>query len=316
MVGKAKVAEIMLYCLAHGEQDTKEKFGLTDETFNRYKREYRKQYGDIDNLLAMKERFSDKEMSAILNGSLKDYEVPKTTYSFDGEVVKFLAITDTHIGSTFFNPNRLYAAFEEAEKQGCSFATHAGDVTEGMPNRPGSIYEMDCIGYKAQRDKAVEVLGKWKKKFYITAGNHDTFFNTKIGAGLDIVEDICALLPDAEYVKDGTGIITLRPSNVTIRFWHGADAGAAYALSYRMQRIINELKPEQKSSVMLFGHDHKQCYIHYRNIHALACGCIQSQTNWMATTGKNAMDGFHIITMGLGNGEVKWFEPRFYPFYK
>lgn len=315
MVSKAKVAEIVLFCLSHGETETKEKFSLSDETWNRYKREYKKQYGDIEDILALKARFSPEELSHIAKGEQPSIHSP-IKYDFNGETLCFLSITDTHIGSKYFNPERLYSAFEEAEKQGCSFLTHSGDVTEGMPNRPGSMYEMDHIGYKSQRDYAVEVFSKWKKKAYITGGNHDNFFNTKIGAGVDIVEDICSRLPNAEYIKDGVGEIVLNPSQVSIRFWHGADAGASYALSYRMQKIINALRPNQKSNIMLFGHDHKQCYLHYRNIHAVACGCIQSQTEWMASTGKDAMEGFHIIKMGVGPKEVKWFEPRFYPFYK
>jgi predicted phosphodiesterase len=315
--GKQRLSEIMLYSVANGEATTKEHYGLTDETWNRYKREYRKISGKgIDTILRLVDQFSDEELKAIASSDAADKSMRNVTYSFECEEIKFLAISDTHFGSKFTNSERLYSAFAEAEKQGCSFMLHAGDVTEGMPNRPGSIYEMDCLGYKAQRDRAVEVLGRWKKKAYITGGNHDGFLNTKLGAGTDIVEDICSRLPDAMYVPDGKGVITLEPSGVTIGFWHGADSGAAYALSYRPQKIINSLKPHQKTNILCFGHDHKQFYIHYRNIHALGCGCIQAQTDWMASTGKDAMDGFHIVTVGLGNKEVKYFEPRFYPFYK
>lgn len=316
MVSKNKILEIVSYYLSHSKAEVLEAYSLSEETFNRYLRNYKKDFGEsVDILAQLKERFTDQELKELVKGSRKENTIGKASYSFSGEEVTFLAITDTHFGSSYTNEKRLDAIFNEAEKRGCQFMCHVGDVTEGMPNRPNAIYEMSQIGYKAQRDIAVKALKQWTKKSYYIAGNHDEFYNDKIGAGLDIVEDICKELPDAKYLGLESGLITLEPSGVTIRLWHGKDSGSSYALSYRPQRIINALTPQQKSSVLLLGHDHKQNYIHYRNIHTVSCGCIQSQSAWMASKGLQAMEGFHIIKMGVKDKEVKWFEPRFYPFY-
>jgi hypothetical protein len=93
---------------------------------------------------------------------------------------------------------------------------------EGMMGRPGDIYELSQIGYKAQKEKAVEIFKQWEKPLYIVSGNHDCSYNTKLGTGVDIVEDICENLgPDAHYIGINDGNLTL--NGVVIKLWHGGD---------------------------------------------------------------------------------------------
>jgi predicted phosphodiesterase len=97
--------------------------------------------------------------------------------------------------------------------------------------------------------------------------------------------------------------------------WHGEDGGS-YATSYRVQKIIEAFSGGEKPSVLMCGHTHKQCYIFDRNIHALSLGSIQKQSGFMRYKRLPAHVGFWIIKGCIDKGEVKWMEPRFYPFYQ
>jgi len=316
-VSDTRIKEVVEFAALNGTEAALQAYSLPSETLNRYKRKYRQLYGDASTLMGkVREKFTDEQLSHLLSLGSDVKKTHQIQYDFTGEELTLLVITDTHYGSIFSPIERTYAAFEEAEKRGCDAMLHIGDITEGHMNRPNSVYELSHIGYKQQRDLSIETLSKWKKPMYMCSGNHDDSFNNKLGAGLSMGEDVCNAIPNATFVGEGDGLWIIPKYDIKVRLFHGIDAGSAYALSYRLQRIINNMTPAQKPHILLTGHDHKSFSMFYRNIHAVACGCLQKQSSWMTLKGIQAMEGFYIIKMGLAYNEVKWFEPRFYPFYK
>jgi len=231
--------------------------------------------------------------------------------NFNGKHFRIGALTDTHIGSSYFREERVYQAFEEFTKQKVDFIAHAGDVTEGMSNRPGQIYELSELGYHAQRAKAVEVLGQWPGKMYLIDGNHDRWFIKSNGA--IIVKDIAQMLPDAEFLGHDEGDISLN-GKATLKLWHGED-GSSYAVSYRIQKVIESLSGGEKPSVMFFGHTHKSTYLFERNVHCYSLGCIESQSGWMRAKRLSAHVGFWIIDLWVNADGVSKSQGCFYPFY-
>lgn len=315
-VSDDRVKEVVEYAVLYGQTKALEAYNIPQETFNRYRRKYRQVYGDSADLIArVREKFSNEQLEHLLTVGSDTKKAHEITYNFDGDELCVLVMTDTHYGSKYSPPARSYAAFEVGEKMGCSAMLHIGDVTEGHMNRPNSIYELDDIGYKRQRDKSIEVLSRWKKPMYLISGNHDDSFNNKLGAGLSIVEDICHAIPNATFLGESEGVWDIQPHGVKVKLFHGADRGSSYALSYRLQRIINNMTPAQKPHALITGHDHKAFDMWYRNVFALAAGCVQAQTPWMASQGIQAMEGFYTLRMGLGPGTIKWAEARFHPFY-
>ena len=313
MVSKAKVAEIMLYCLSNGEADTKEKFGLTDETWNRYKREYKKQYGAIDDILALKARFSPEELASIAKGE-RPAQHNSVNYDFDGEKLKLGIISDMHFGSIYTDSSLTEKAIEEFHKQNVDMIVCPGDIVEGMMGRPGDVYELSHIGYKAQRDEAIRVLSKKKESipFYSIAGNHDSSYNSKHGVGANIVEDICSAIPNAHYLGFDEGDIHIK--DVIIRLFHGGDGGS-YAVSYRGQKLIEAITGGLKPNLFIAGHTHKQFYMFNRNVHYIEAGSLQYQSSWMRGKKLAAHTGFSIADLTVGDG-IKSLSYIWYPFYK
>ncbi len=318
MVSKGKILEIISFYLDKGKEETLTAYSLSEETFNRYYREYKKQFGSsIDLYSQLKERFTDDELKALVNGSKRDTSKQYiNNINFDGDKVKFLVTTDTHFGSKYTDPYHFEVAVREAEQENCDFMIHAGDVTEGIMNRPNHVYECSHYGYKAQKEESIRNLKLWKKDSYILQGNHDDSINTKLGVGVNVVEEICSEVPNAHYLGNSFGTFYL---NDAIQFdvFHGIDSASGYAISYRLQGIANAYTGGNKPHVLLTGHDHKSCYLFYRNIHILAGGSIQQQSDWMKGKKIQAMPGFWIVeaTLNYETKEVKKFTPTWYPFY-
>lgn len=264
----------------------------------------------IDKIL---ETYSDSELRLI--SEAKSFIIEKSkklNINFEGKSVKIGVMTDTHIGHLKFFPERVYAAFEEFKKEKIDFWCHIGDVTEGMSNRAGHIYELTHLGYDNQKNFACEIFGQWTDTpVYMIDGNHDRWYIK--GNGALIVKDIATTLNNYNFIGHDEGDIILN-DNTTIRLWHGED-GNSYALSYRIQKILESLQGGDKPNVMFCGHTHKYVKLFERNVHAVSSGCIEDQTAWMRGKRIAANPGFGIYEIIFDKTGVKKFGEIFYPFY-
>lgn len=311
MISKEKLHEIVEYGLRNGEDAALVAYNIPKETMNRYRREYKKHFGNTaDLLMQLKQQYTDEELSAIARGGRIIPGAKKAPIvSFDGDVITFGIMTDNHCGSIYSDDSHVTLALETMEKEGCSFLVHAGDSVEGMMNRPGSVYELSRIGYKAQRDGVVDLLKGWTKPLYMVGGNHNDSFNSKFGVGMDITEDICSRLPNADYLGSLEGDISI--NGIVIKVFHGND-GSSYALSYREQKIVEMLDVNTLPNLLITGHTHKSMYFKYRGVHVISGGTLQAQTPFMRGKKLPAHMGWWIVKMCVADGKIKWIEPRWY----
>jgi len=315
-VSKERVKEIVEFAALRGVEFALETYGIPQETYNRYQRKYRQVYGDEKSTVLMakvREKYTDEQLTHLLTMHTSKPDRARSHINFEGQEFCFLGLSDTHIGSTYFEESLLLSALEEGERQNCQAMLHAGDILEGMSGRPGQIYELNRIGYSAQRDYAVELFREWKKPIHFCTGNHTEWANTKAGVGIDIGEDISLRIPDAHYVGAHEG--TVNVNGAKFMLWHGED-GSSYATSYRVQKIIESFSGGEKPNVLLCGHSHKQCYIFDRNIHAVSLGSIQKQSGFMRYKRLPAHVGFWIIRGKIRDGQIVQFSPTLYPFYE
>jgi len=258
------------------------------------------------------ETYTPSELQAIASGCKILPSVQKVpTINFDGEHIRIGVMGDTHLGSSYTSEQNIYKAFEEFEKADVDFMVHTGDVTEGMSNRPGHIYELSHLGYDKMKNHAIDVLGQCPVPSYYIDGNHDRWFIKSNGAL--IVKDICDAIDDATFLGHDEGDIKLK-DNVTLRLWHGED-GNSYATSYRIQKVVESLSGGEKPNILLLGHTHKQAYIFERNIQCVSTGCMQYQTPWMRGKRISAHIGFHIIDVWVNSKGVSKFGVTWFPIY-
>jgi hypothetical protein len=127
-----------------------------------------------------------------------------------------------------------------------------------------------------------------------------------------IVKDIAERLPDAEFLGHDEGDINLS-GNTVLKLWHGED-GNSYAVSYRIQKVVESFSGGEKPHAMFLGHTHKSTYLFERNIHCYSMGSIEQQSNWMRSKRIAAHTGFWIIDFWVNAQGVRS-RGCFYPFY-
>lgn len=104
--------------------------------------------------------------------------------------------------------------------------------------------------------------------------------------------------------------------NCILELNHPGD-GAAYALSYTIQKLIDSITGGDKPNILINGHHHKAMYLFYRNIHAFEAGTTENQTPWMKGKKLAAHIGGWIIAVHVDkDGTITRCNSEFIPLYK
>ena len=182
-----------------------------------------------------------------------------------------------------------------------------------MSHTPGHIYELDHLGYDAQKDEAIRLFGQWTETpIYAIDGNHDRWFIKSNGA--IIAKDIAAALPNFKFIGHDEGDISL-DGRAVLKLWHGEDA-SSYAFSYRLQKLVESFSGGEKPNILVAGHTHKTGNFFERNIHVVGAGCIESQTKWMRGKRLAAHVAFLVCDAWVSpEGGIAKFSHTLYPFY-
>lgn len=266
-------------------------------------------------LAKLRERYSDEELKAIAAGQgiAKRY-IPFPEIHLQGKHHRILVMSDTHIGS-IYSPEEWHdtvAGYANDPANRIECVLHCGDLVDGLKiSRAGTqIYELSEIGFDAQRDKAVELMSRYERPIYIISGNHDAYF--KEYAGANIVKEVCNQVDAMTYI--GHDFADIDVGGCTIRLFHGGD-GNSYALSYRLQKLVESITGGYKPNILLAGHVHKFCYFFDRNIHAVSVPAMQSQTSFMRAKKLAAHTGFIVLDFDAQDGNVCNLAVQYFPFY-
>jgi predicted phosphodiesterase len=260
----------------------------------------------------LKDRYSKDELRTLATGrGINPASIARPNISFKGEDICIGFCTDTHIGEESFIDDLWLAFVEECKEEGAEFILHAGDVLEGMSNRPDQMYHLSDVGASAQIDHARRLFADCPIPIKCIDGNHDRWLVKS--SGLFAIRDLCASMPNMEYLGPDCGEVLINGTRWMLN--HGED-GAAYATSYRPQKMAESFSGGDKPNVLLLGHDHKQGYFFERNIHIIDGGALSYQSAWMRATRKACHTGFWIIRARIREGEIIRLAPIWYPFYK
>lgn len=167
------------------------------------------------------ERYSEEELKLLSKGKgLEDRNLSYPTIILKGKHHKIGVISDGHLGSKYSPIEFHLKAFETFKNEGCECIMHCGDLVEGLnPKRADTqIYELSHIGYKEQKNLAVEVFSETKLPVYAISGNHDAWYSSM---GANIVEDICSEIPNMHYLGFNQADINI--DGAVLRLFHGGD---------------------------------------------------------------------------------------------
>lgn len=199
-----------------------------------------------------------------------------------GRKYRFGVVSCTHLGSKYQQLTHLYTFYKYCKRKGVDTVLHCGDLIDGEKIYRGMEYELHTHGATAQKRYCVSnypaVAGI---KTLVIMGNHDeSFYRT---SGYNCVEAICAERDDMEYIGDYLAYINIDTIRVAIMH---SDGGVAYARSYKVQKIIEQLSPEAKPHLMFVGHWHVNAMIPaYRNVEGVSIGAFQAQTPYLVRKG-------------------------------
>jgi len=234
--------------------------------------------------------------------------------SWDGnKVLRFAIMGDTQFGSKYAQLTYLHEFYDLCVREGITDIYHTGDLTDGLKMRVGHEYELYEISADEMRD---DVIKNYPKRDGITThfitGNHDASIYKHVG--YDIGQAIAMFRPDMNYLGRDCATINLTP-NCTLELRHPWD-GTAYALSYKMQKMIEAMESDSKPNILAVGHYHKAEYLFYRNVHALQTACFQGQTPFTRGKGISVHIGGWLVTIHVDqNGTIQRFAPEFIPYY-
>jgi predicted phosphodiesterase len=228
--------------------------------------------------------------------------------------VKIGVISDTHIGSKFYDDKLMDRAAKVFSKNKVDFVLHAGDILEGHyeNKRQGSVFELSEVGGDNQVKRAVKELSKIKQPIYAITGNHEynTFYKM---CGFEIGEQLQDKLPNFHYLGNARGIIKL-PYNQKIELIH-PDGGSSYAISYKPQKIIEAMEGGTKPILAIIGHFHKKEHLEHRGVEIIQAGTLQSQSTFMRNNSLAAHKGFWILDVESGKNGLSKLGAEWYKAY-
>lgn len=229
-------------------------------------------------------------------------------------VLKFAIMGDTQLGSKYAQISHLNAFYDLCKREGIKTVYHTGDITDGLKMRPGHEYELYNVSADEMRDGVVNLYPKRDGiTTYFITGNHDASLYKHVG--YDIGRAIAEKRDDLVYLGRDCAVVNLTP-NCTLELRHPWD-GTAYAISYKIQKMIESMESDSKPNILAVGHYHKAEYIFYRNVHALQTGCFQAQTPFTRGKGISVHLGGWIVTIHVkDDGTIERFGSEFIPFYR
>ena len=241
----------------------------------------------------------------------------KTNKVFRGEIktgkrYKFGVLADTQMGSMYQQMTHLHSFYKMCEEEKVDAMFHAGDVVDGEKVYRGQEYELFIHGADAQRDYAIKNYPSIKGvKTYMISGNHDASFWSV--SGYNVVQAICEARDDLVFLGDNYA--TYMIGAIKIALMHGA-GGVVYARSYKLQKIIEQISPENKPHMLFLGHYHcEDIQPMYRNVVGIQLPCFQSQTPYLARGGLYPELGGWIIEFGVNDKGFTDIVYRDKPFY-
>lgn len=245
---------------------------------------------------------------------IQNQEPEYYTAKWDGlETIRFGLMGDTQFGSKYAQITHLHNFYDQCEQRGITTVYHTGDLTDGLKMRPGHEYELYEISADGQCDDVIKNYPRRKgiTTHFIT-GNHDASLYKHVG--FDVGRAIAKEREDMNYLGRDYAVVNLTPE-CTLELRHPWD-GTSYAISYKIQKMIEAMESDSKPNILAVGHYHKMENIFYRNVHAFQTACFQSQTPFTRGKGISVYMGGWIVTVRVDeNGYIQSIAPEFIPYY-
>lgn len=224
-----------------------------------------------------------------------------------GTTLRFGLIGDRHYGNTCCDIPAIAAYYAEVAKMGITEVLDAGDMLDGHKVYRGQEFELQDVGIDKQSKRFADTSPAHSgiTTHFIT-GNHDASFTRSVG--VSVGDKLAQLRSDHKFLGADTASIELTNKSGTkikVALIH-PDGGSSYAISYKPQKIVEQLEGGTKPDILGIGHFHKADFIpSYRNVAVLQTGTFERQTPFMARNGLAAHVGGWIIEAAKNKSGIR-----------
>lgn len=234
----------------------------------------------------------------------------------DGDRIKFGVVSDTHLCSKECALDELHLAYDYFEREGITTVLHGGDLVAGMGIFPLQHLYITHHSFEDQRDFSVANYPRRDGiTTHIIGGNHD--LEGDFGkAGCDPVSAFADRRDDVNYLGAYSAWLELA-NGAYVHMLHGK-GGVGYALSYKMQKIIESYPPGRKPAALILGHYHRQSTMDVRGVQGMYPACFEWRSKQFGErVGHSNNVGFHIVDATLGDdGSIVGWRPEWLPLWE
>lgn len=185
-----------------------------------------------------------------------------------------IALTgDWHLGSKKQQISRLTEFINYAYDSGVRDVIVSGDIYDGVRVYKDQAEEIFLHTLDEQLAYAEEVIPVLPNlKYYMISGNHD-----HDNAGVNPVNNLARRRNDIVYLGKYGAYLTL--NGIVIYLHHGLGS-RAYALSYKLQKFVEQLPIEYTPDIIAQAHYHYLFYSPIRGVNSFEVGSFQGLTSF------------------------------------
>ena len=217
--------------------------------------------------------------------------------------IRIAAIGDTHFCSKYAREDCLADFYAEVGKRGIKHVLHAGNWIDGearFNHYDITVHGMDAqIKYMARHYPRIPGVETWS----VTGDDHEGWYAQREGVNVGryaerIMQDEGHAWRDLGYMEAYVQLKHRSGASCMLHLMHPG-GGSAYAVSYKVQKIVEAYDGGQKPAVLLVGHYHKASYNMARNVHAFQVGAFQDQTIFGRKKGLSSHVGGWFLDIAL-----------------
>lgn len=233
----------------------------------------------------------------MLNHGEKDFESDRNIHKIqtdDNNEFKFVAISDTRIGSKSQQLSILNDIYLKAYELGYNNVILCGNISEGLYPLTDDMSQENFLNNTS--DQIDYIIANYPHingitTYFITGIKDNTHLKTnKINLG----KRISAVRPDMIYLGHNSSTINIDNVNMLVLC---SKLKKTYTVSYRPQQQVASFRSEDKPDVILYGGLLQMDKLSYRNVTTLSVPSVCATTKEMRDKRYNNTIGAWYITL-------------------
>ena len=222
---------------------------------------------------------------------------------------KLCVVSDTHFGNTQQQLHLLNEIYKEAYRREINTVLHCGDLVDGdyssvRKEQPKYLF---LHGYDEQAGYACDMYPKVNGiKTYYILGSHDETHYKNGKATINNLLSRCR--EDMIFLGQDRADIVINKIKITMSHPGG---GSTAALSYKLQKRIEELESGNKPKILLVGHYHKSYFCLDRNVYGFEIPCLCNITHFQEKNNlTNTVGAYFLDIYSDNHGNVQYLLPE------